>query len=147
MDYDAQCRGQVHCAGCLPVIFPVLLFVLQFAALRTLVKLSVILPRYSSTCLSRCCETLTSSKFSIESFSGLPSTWCTTKPLGIGPLADSQITTASGLHWFGSATFIHARLAPPLLWRVLIVTAPILYLFSSGLPVMNCPLLFRIPTV
>lgn len=79
-------------------------------------------------------------KFSIESFSVFLSSWWTKKPLGKGPFAISQTTTARNRHTLGCDTLIHARFTR---LCVLILTVPIGSRKSNRGPGLNSVLGLR----
>lgn len=126
------------------MILPVVLLVLQRSLRRASVKARVIFALNVGAWIARCAARLTASRLPIVSFSVSSSLWCRIFPAGSGPFFDSQTTTARSRHVLGSATLTHARLVPPLLCRVLIVTVPTGYRFDAGIPDMNWPLAFLI---
>lgn len=120
----AACSGQEQPTGCLPVIFPVLLFVLHFNFLRALTNFRITVSRYSGICICRWRDRVTASRFLRSSSKVFSFLWWTIFPAGSGPFSASQIITARNFQTFGSATFTQARRTPPRLCRVLMVTVP-----------------------
>ena len=146
-NHAPMCMGHLHPFGCLPVLFPDVLFVLHFKSRRVRVNDSIALDENSDLCLLRCSDLLTSSRFSIESFSVLRSLWCIPMLRGILPFDNSQTNLANRIQQFGFSTLINALRTPFLECLHLIFIAPTGSKLSGETPFINCPLMFLISSI
>lgn len=141
--YVFLCSGQSHPFGCLPVRL-VALFVDHAFVSRARVSAATHWSWNAIRCMARWSALLKSSRFIGSSLSLFSSLWWTPKPGGMGPCSASHTTCARNFHLLGSATFTHARISFPRLWRVRMVTVPTGCQLTGRVPASNCPNVFFI---
>lgn len=112
-----------------------LFFVLHLIFRRVVIKAANAFAENSGLWMAKCCALLIRARFEIVSFNGLPSIWCTPKPIGILPYFCSHKYLEYNFHWFPFPVFIYLLFVIlPYLFLVLIVVSPIKYLSFCPYP-------------